>query len=110
MCTFLLPSAWRDGRGVTHLAPRTRLEGDWLPMSPNPLRPRPTRPAGPDQLMVVRDHAGLVQALREAIPAGRNVTLLVDERHGERRRRTQPVREERRRGERRARPTGRENG
>lgn len=68
--------------------------------------PGPTSPAASDQLIVVRDHAGLVQALREAIPAGRNVTVIVDERHGERRRRVQPVREERRRSERRARPAG----
>jgi len=79
-------------------------------MSPNSLRPGPTRPAVPDQLIVVRDHAGLVHTLREAIGAGRNVTVLVDERHGERRRRLQPVREERRRGERRARPSGRGRG
>jgi len=79
-------------------------------MSPNALRPGPTRPAAPDQLIVVRDHAGLVQTLREAIPAGRSVTVLVEERHGERRRRVQPVREERRRGERRARPAGRGRG
>jgi hypothetical protein len=69
--------------------------------------PGPTSPAASDQLIVVRDHAGLVQALREAIPAGRNVTFIVDERHGERRRRVQPVREERRGGDPRARSTGR---
>ncbi|MBP1780029.1 MAG: hypothetical protein H6Q86_6040 [candidate division NC10 bacterium] len=69
--------------------------------------PGPTNPAASDQLIVVRDHAGLVQALREAIPVGRNVTVIVDERHGERRWRVQPVWDERRRGERRARPTER---
>ena len=79
-------------------------------MSPNALRPGPTRLAVPDQLIVVRDHAGLVRTLREAIGAGRNVTVLVDARLGERRRRVQPVREERRRGDRRAPPTGRGKG
>jgi hypothetical protein len=79
-------------------------------MSPNALRPGPTRLAVPDQLIVVRDHAGLVRTLREAIGAGRNVTVLVDARRGERRRRVQPVREERRRGDRRAPPTGRGKG
>ena len=80
-------------------------------MSPNALRPGPTRLAVPDQLIVVRDHAGLVRTLREAIGAGRNVTVLVDARHRERRRRIQqPVREERRRGDRRAPPTGRGKG
>ena len=76
-------------------------------MPTNALCPGPSRPAASEQLIVVRDHAGLVEALREAIPAGRNVTVIVDERHGERRRRVQPVREERRGGDPRARSTGR---
>ena len=79
-------------------------------MFPNALRPGPTRLAVPDQLIVVRDHAELVRTLREAIGVGRNVTVLVDARHGERRRSIQPVREERRRGDRRAPPTGRGKG
>jgi len=91
---------------VADLASRNWPNGEWIPMTTNALGPGPTRPAAPDQLLVVQDHATLVQVLRDAIPAGRNVTVIVDERHGERRRRVQPVREERRRSERRARPAG----
>ena len=82
-------------------APRNRLEGEWIPMCPNARCSGPTHPAVPDHLIVVRDDAEWCQALREAIAARGNFTLVVDGRYAERRRRVQPVREERRQGDRR---------
>ena len=73
-------------------------------MSPNALRRGPTRPAVPDQLMVVRDEAALLHAVGAAVAARRNVTVVLDRRKAARRQRIQPVHEERRRGERRRLP------
>lgn len=64
----------------------------------------PPRRAGPDHVIVVRDYGELLQALRVAVAARRNVTVVLDRRQAERRQRVEPVREERRRGDRRSLP------
>ena len=66
--------------------------------------PERGRRTGPDHVIVARDYGELLQALRVAVAARRNVTVVLDRRQAERRQRVQPVREERRRGERRSRP------
>ena len=73
-------------------------------MSTKTLCAWPTHPAVPDHLIVARSYAEWCEALREAIAARGNCTIIVDGRQAERRRRVQPVREERRRGERRSCP------
>jgi len=55
-------------------------------------------------VIVVRDEAELLQAVRAAVAARRNVTVVLDRRKAARRQRIQPVHEERRRGERRRLP------
>jgi len=64
----------------------------------------PPQRAGPDHVIVVRDEAELLQAVRAAVAARRNVTVVLDRRKAARRQRIQPVHEERRRGERRRLP------
>jgi len=68
-------------------------------MSTNAQCDSPPRPALPDQLIVKRDHAEVVQVLRKI--AEERFTILLDRRHADRRQRVQPVLAERRRGERR---------
>lgn len=60
-----------------------------------------THPAVPDHLIVARSYAEWCQALREAIAARGNFTVIADRRSADRRRRFQPVHDERRRGARR---------
>jgi hypothetical protein len=64
----------------------------------------PTDPAGPEVLIVARDHDALCLALREAFAGQGRITVVVDRRRAARRRRTQPVSEERRCRERRRLP------
>ena len=72
-------------------------------MSTNARRTSAPRPAGPDHLIVARDHAGLCLALREIATQGK-FTVVVDRRKADRRQRYQTVRVERRRAERRGQP------
>jgi hypothetical protein len=55
-------------------------------MSSNASAVAPSRQVEPDQRIVVDGHAGLVQAFREALPTGRAITVIVNERRAERRR------------------------
>lgn len=68
-------------------------------MSTNAQCDSPPRPALPDQLIVKRDHAEVIQVLRKI--AEEDFTIRLDRRHADRRQRVQPVLEEQRRGERR---------
>jgi len=70
-------------------------------MSTHTLCPRLTHPAVPDHLIVAQSYAEWCEALREAIAARGNFTIIVDRRSAERRRGVRPVQDERRRGERR---------
>lgn len=65
----------------------------------------PARPAAQGQLIVARDHVALCQALQEPFAARGTFTVVVDRRRGERRQRTQPVLEDRRRRDRRSSPS-----
>jgi hypothetical protein len=56
-------------------------------------------------LIVARDSVGLGQALQESFAAKGRCTVVVDQRRADRRRRVQPVLEERRRTERRSLPS-----
>jgi len=64
------------------------------------VRPRP--PAGRGLLIVARDQGELYDCLQHAYGDSEEITVLLDRRRGERRRRVQPVAGERRRGERRS--------
>jgi hypothetical protein len=57
------------------------------------------------QLIVARDSVALRQALQELLAAKGRVTVVVDRRRADRRRRVRPVLEERRRTERRSLPS-----
>jgi hypothetical protein len=57
------------------------------------------------QLIVARDSVGLCQALQGSLAARGKFTVVVDRRRADRRRRVQPVLEERRRTERRSLPS-----
>jgi hypothetical protein len=72
---------------------------------PSRVRTAPTRAAVQGQLIVARDSVGLGQALQESFAAKGRCTVLVDQRRVDRRGRVQPVLEERRRTERRSRPS-----
>lgn len=61
-------------------------------------------PALPDHLIVARSCAEWCEALREAIAGRGHCTIIADRRSADRRRRVQPVHDERRRGERRSVP------
>ena len=63
-----------------------------------------TDPAVSDQLLVTQGYAEWCEALRQAIAARGNHTVIADRRHAERRRRVQPVQGDRRHGERRSLP------
>lgn len=75
-----------------------------MPMSPR-VSTAPTRPAVQGQLIVARDSVALCQALQEPFAAKGRFTVVVDRRRADRRRRVQPVMEERRRTERRSLPS-----
>ena len=73
-------------------------------MSTNVRCSRLMHPVVPDHLIVARSYAEWCQALREAIAARGNFTVIADRRSADRRRRVQSVQDERRRGERRSCP------
>jgi hypothetical protein len=72
---------------------------------PSGVRTAPTRAAVQGQLIVARDSVGLGQALQESFAAKGRCTVVVDQRRVDRRGYVQPVLEERRRTERRSRPS-----
>ncbi len=73
-------------------------------MPTHTLCPRLTDPAVSDHVIVARCYAEWCEALREAIAARGNYTIIVNRRLADRRRGVQPVQDERRRGERRCCP------
>ena len=72
---------------------------------PNGLRTPPLRPPVRSLLIVARDQGDLYDCLQHAYGDSEAITVLLDRRQGERRRRVQPVRGERRQGERRSLPS-----
>jgi len=66
---------------------------------------RPLRRAERGVLIVARDQGDLYDCLQHAYGDSETITVLLDRRQGERRRRVQPVRGERRQGERRSLPS-----
>jgi len=71
----------------------------------NDLRISPTRPPVRSLLIVARDQGDLYDCLQHAYADSETITVLVDRRQGERRRRVQPVAGERRYGDRRSLPS-----
>jgi hypothetical protein len=74
------------------------------PMATKVHYPLLANPAVPEHLIVARNYAEWCEALREAIAGRGHCTIIADRRSADRRRRVQPVHDERRRGERRSVP------
>lgn len=74
---------------------------------PGPLKVKaaPRRPPEQSQLIVARDSLALCQALQEPFAVRGTFTVVVDRRRAERRNGVEPVLEERRRTDRRSRPS-----
>ena len=73
-----------------------------MTVPPNALRTSPTRPPVRGLLIVAQDQGDLYDCLQHAYSDSETITVLLDRRGGERRRRVQPVAGERRRTERRS--------
>jgi hypothetical protein len=78
------------------------LKGATMSVPPNGLHTPPTRPPVRGLLIVARDQRDLYDCLQHAYGDSEEITVLLDRRQGERRRRIQPVAGERRYGERRS--------